>query len=335
MESTFIFAINAILPIALIIALGYFLKRLKFIDDHFINILNKFIFRVGLPVLLFYNVYNIETFSEIDWGVVLFACVGILATFLVGLATLFITVKDDNQKGVILQCIVRSNFALIGIPLAQALGGAQALAIVAILSAFTIPLSNMLSVISLTMFQKNEMGERISALKMFRNILSNPLIISVFLGLFVLWIRGFIPTADGILVFSIKNDLKFTYEALRLISLTASPMALIALGGQFELSVIRPLIKQITLGVLWRIVIVPGVVLSIAYALESKIPGMDHSYPALIALFASPVAVSSAIMTHEMGGDERLAGQLVVWTTLFSIFTIFSITMVFRYLGAI
>jgi malate permease and related proteins len=120
-----------------------------------------------------------------------------------------------------------------------------------------------------------------------------------------------------------------------MVSQTASPMALIALGAQFELSVVKPLIKKIALGVTWRIIITPGIILTAAYLLEEKIPGMSYSYAGLIALFGSPVAVSSAIMVHEMGGDEKLAGQLVIWSSVFSIFTIFITVVLFRSLGAL
>ena len=112
-------------------------------------------------------------------------------------------------------------------------------------------------------------------------------------------------------------------------------MALIALGGQFELSVVKPLFKQITLGVLWRIVLVPVITLGLAYYLEDSIPGMEFAYAGLIALFATPVAVSSAIMVHEMGGDEKLAGQLVIWSSIFSIFTLFGFIVFFRSIGAL
>lgn len=335
MTDTFMFAANAILPIVFLILLGYFLKRIKFIDIHFINILNKYVFRVGLPVLLFFNVYNIDNFSEIKWGVILFAVSAMLILFVICYFTIFFTVKDPNQKGVILQVVVRSNFALIGIPLAQSLGGIEALTVVALLSAFTIPLANILSVIALTIYQVNEFGEKISVKKMIRNIFTNPLIIGVGAGLFVVFIRGLITPAGGEPIFTIKNNLFFAYDAIRLISVTASPMALIALGGQFELSVVKPLIKKIILGVSWRIIIVPGIVLTAAYLLQDKIAGMQYSYPGLIALFASPIAVSSAIMVHEMGGDEKLAGQLVVWSSVFSIFTLFAVIVIFRTIGAI
>lgn len=335
MIDTFLFATNAILPIVLLIILGYVLKRIGFIDQHFVNVLNKYVFRVGLPALLFFNVYNIEDFSEIKLGVIAFAVVMMLVLFGIGLITIPYLVKDPNQKGVVLQVIVRSNFALIGIPLAQTLGGLEAIAVVALLSAFTIPLANILSVVSLNMYQINEQGEKISVKKMVLNILTNPLIIGVFAGLFVLFIRGLITPEGGTPVISMKDDFTFMYNSIKLISQTASPMALIALGGQFQLSVVKPLFKQITLGVAWRILIVPVITLGLAYYLEDQIVGMEHAYAGLIALFATPVAVSSAIMVHEMGGDEKLAGQLVIWSSVFSIFTLFGFIVFFRSIGAL
>jgi malate permease and related proteins len=332
---TFLFAANAILPIVLLIVFGYFLKKIQFIDIHFINILNKYVFRVGLPVLLFFNVYNIENLQQINFGVVLFSVISILIMFVISYITVMLFVKNPKQKGVIIQAAIRSNFALIGVPLAQYLGGIEALAVVAILSAFTIPLANMLTVISLTMFEVDEFGERISYRKLLKNIISNPLIIGVMLGLIVLVLRQLFTNSEGVIFFSIKNDVPSIYETIRLISVTASPMALIALGGQFEISVIKPLLKQITLGVFLRNVFVPLIVLVIAVRLENIIYGMNYSYAALIALFASPVAVSSAIMAKEMNQDYELAGQIVIWSTVFSIFTLFFTIVVFKSMGAL
>lgn len=335
MFDTFLFAANAILPIVLLIMLGYGLKKIRFIDTHFINILNKYVFRVGLPVLLFYNVYNIDSIQEVKFGVVGFALIMIVTLFLLGVLTIPFTVKEPRQKGVVLQVIVRSNFALIGIPLAETLGGQNAVAVAALLSAFTIPLANILSVIALNMYQVNDQGEKISVTKMIKNILTNPLIIGVFSGLFALLLRAIVTPAGVEPALYLKNDTKFIYDSLKLIGQTASPMALIALGGQFELSVVKPLLNKIALGVTWKILIVPAITLSLAYMLEHRIPGMQDGYAGLIALFGTPVAVSTAIMVHEMGGDEQLAGQLVIWSSVFSIFTLFITIVLFRSLGGL
>lgn len=330
MGNTFVFALNAIMPIILLVLLGYGLKRIKFIDQYFVNLLNKFVFRVGLPILLFYNVYSIENLQDIDWAVVLFSVVAILSVFGIGLIFVSLFIRDPEQKGVILQAIYRSNFALIGVPLAQALGGDHGLAIVSIISAFTIPLLNVLSVIALTMFQRNEHGQRISLKKLIITIVTNPLIIGVMLGLLTLVIRSLMPTRNDVPVFSIRYNLTFLYTFLKMMSMTASPLALIALGGQYEFSVVKGLAKQIIIGVTWRILLVPATVLTVAYFLSSSIAGISDSYPALIALFGTPVAVSSAIMTHEMGGDRNLAGQLVVWSTIGSMFTIYLAIVLMR-----
>ena len=61
---------------------------------------------------------------------------------------------------------------------------------------------------------------------------------------------------------------------------------------------------------------------------------MDSAaYPALLALFGSPMAVSSAVMAQEMDNDGVLAGQLVVWTSFFSIITLFVFILALRTLG--
>lgn len=335
MLDTFLFAANAILPIVLLIMLGYVLKKIRFIDTHFINILNKYVFRVGLPVLLFYNVYNINSIQEVKFGVVGFALVMIITLFLLGMMTIPFTVKDPRQKGVVLQVIVRSNFALIGIPLAETLGGQEAVAVAALLSAFTIPLANILSVIALNMYQVNDQGEKISVAKMIKSIFTNPLIIGVFSGLFALLLRAIVTPSGAEPALYLQNDTKFIYDSLKLIGQTASPMALIALGGQFELSVVKPLLSKIALGVSWKILVVPAITLSLAYMLENRIPGMQAGYAGLIALFGTPVAVSTAIMVHEMGGDEQLAGQLVIWSSVFSIFTLFITIVLFRSIGGL
>lgn len=330
-----LFALNAILPILLLVVLGYFLKHIKFFDQSFVNQLNKYVFRIGIPALLFYKIYNIESLSDINWQLIAFSLIAILVVFLLALISVSIFVKDDRKKGVILQAAFRSNFALIGLPLAEAIGGAETARFIAVLFAFAIPLTNILGVISLTMFQKDELG-KVSIPFMLKNIITNPLIISVVLGLLTLAIRSVLPVSNGEIVFLLERDLPIIFKPLSWLANTATPLALIALGGQFEISVVKSLMKDIIHGTLWRIVIVPGLVLAIAYILRFKMVGLSgEAFPALIALFSAPVAVSSVIMAHEMKGDDQLAGQLVVWTSIGSVITIFMTIAVFRGLGVL
>lgn len=334
---TLLFALNAILPIILLILFGYLLKQKNFLDEDWFKKGNKLIFRVCLPCMLFVNVYNIESFTDINWSVVIYSELAIFATFFIGLIMVRLTVPDRKQKGVILQCVFRSNFAIIGLPLAESLGGAEGRGIAAILSAFSIPTFNILAVIALTMFLDGEDGHKANLKEVLVKIAKNPLIIGVVCGLIALGIRSFIPVnTDGKLVFSLSGSLKFFYDAVNNLARISSPLALVILGGLFDFAAVKGMLKEILIGTVSRVVAVPLAVIGLAVIL-SKYTGLisfDATvYPALVALFGSPVAVSSAIMAQEMDNDGVLAGQLVVWTSIASIFTTFLAIFLLRTIG--
>ena len=105
-------SVNAVLPIVLLILLGYLLKRFKFLNDNFVKIGNKFVFNVCLPCMLFINIYDkMNSFSDIRWDVVVYAVIMICVIFGLGLLTAILTTKKNKRRGVILQCSFRSNFA--------------------------------------------------------------------------------------------------------------------------------------------------------------------------------------------------------------------------------
>ena len=106
----------------------------------------------------------------------------------------------------------------------------------------------------------------------------------------------------------------------------ASPLALVVLGGQFKVSAVKGMTKEIVVATAWRIILAPVIGIGIAFLLSTYTDWfiMDNAvYPTLIALFGTPVAVSSAIMAGQMNNDEQLATQLVVWTSVLSVVTIF------------
>lgn len=326
---TLFFALNAILPIILLIALGYQLKRINMFNRGFLKVANSFVFRIALPVLLFVNVYKIESIKDIDWAVVLYSVLMIIIVFILGIICVLLFVPDDRRKGVVVQATFRSNYAIIGIPLATALGGVEATAIASILSAFSIPLFNVLAVIGLSVFIKEE-GKPVSYIGILKNIAKNPLIIGVMFGLLALVIRNY-TTA-----FSLKEDIPSLFKAISDVAVIASPLALIILGADFEFKAIKSMYKEILLGVTWKIVLTPILSLSVGYLLFKQFEVINISadtLPGLIALFGSPVAVTSAVMAGEMGSDEELAAQLVVWSSIGSVITIFLFVVFFKNVG--
>ncbi len=319
-------AVNAVLPIILLILLGYILKRKDFISENFVKMGNKLVFKILLPCMLFINVYDIESFAVIRWDIVIYAVIMVLIIFALGLATAALTTDVAERRGVLWQCTFRSNFAIIGLSLAGALGGSEALGVAAVVSAFTIPVFNMLGVIALSLFleQSDDWKGRIKNVLI--NIAKNPLIIGVVLGLVCLGIRTLQVEVFGDVVFTLNKQTKFLYTAINNLKSMSTPLALIVMGGQFEFSAVRGLKKEIIVGTVWRIVLAPALGIGCAILLgkyTSLLSCGVNEFPALIALFGSPVAVSSAVMAGSMGNDEQLATQLVVWTSICSIVTIF------------
>ena len=316
-------AVNAVVPVVLLILLGYLLKQKKFITKDFVKNGNKLVFNVCLPCMLFINVYSIESFQSIEWSIVIYGVIMLVVIFLLGLITAIAVTKVPERQGVILQCSFRSNIAIIGLSLAAALGGEGAMAVAAIISSFTVPVVNILAVIALSMFKKD--GQNKTGIKsVLLGIAKNPLIIAVAIGMVFLGIRELQWALFGEVVFSFSRDLKFLYTAVNNLKNIATPFALLVLGGQFEFSAVKGLLKEIVAGTVWRIVLAPLLGLGVAALLSSRMGWGINEFPGLVALFGSPVAVSSAVMAGAMGSDEQLATQLVVWTSIFSIVTIFA-----------
>lgn len=324
-----LFSLNAIMPIILLSALGFILRQSDFFTDNFLKVANAFCFRFALPALLFINIYSIENIHEIRWDVVLFVGIFILVIFFCGIVYVCLGIKDVHQKGVLLQTVFRSNYIIIGIPLVYSLAGNEGRNMASILSAFTIPLFNILAVISLTIFLPHQSHAKNAMHRLWlliQKIMTNPLILAAGAAFVCVLIRPFFGE------WSFKSgELGFLYTAIESLSRIASPLALIILGGEFTFSAVKVLLPQIIQGVLIRLVLVPLLGTFLVLWLFPYFGMAEHA--ALLVLFASPSAVSSAIMAQEMGNDGELARQLVVWTSIGSAFTLFVFTAVLRAVG--
>lgn len=328
--NTLIFSINAVAPIILVILLGYFVQRVKLVSRNFFVFANKLAFNVAIPFYLFYSVYNIENLSDINWKLIIAAVAMVIVICLAATVFFMFYTKDSGKRGVLIQCAYRSNYAIIGIPLAKAMGGEPALATAAVVSAIGIPTFNILAVIVLSVFSYNNNGKKISLTGILKSICKNPLIIGVCCALICLFVRGYVN-------FTIKENLPFIYDTIEDVGSMASPLALIVLGGTFKIEAIKELAKDISLGVLWRLIIAPVVCILMLMALDKYgvVTIAKADFPALIAFYGSPVAVSSAIMAESMNCHGELGRQLVIWCNIISIFTVFAMIVICKYIGLI
>ena len=322
-----IFAVNAVTPIILMVAIGYILKKAGFMSADFARAANKLVFRVFLPAMLFLNVYKINALGEVKLGYIAYVFVTLICVFFLSIPAVMAVTRKGERRGALLQAAFRSNYALIGIPLTQSLYGDEGVAVATLLSAVIIPVLNVLAVISLSVFRNG--AEKPSAKKILLGIVKNPLILSVLAGVAILGIRVLF-TRWGI-GFRL-SDIKPVYTALGYLSDLATPLAMLVLGAQFEFSAVSSLRREILFGTIVRTVIVPILGIGTAFLFFRDVFG-GAQFATFVAMFTTPVAVSSVPMAQEMKADATLAGQLVVWTTLISALTVFLASFLLRLAG--
>lgn len=306
-----ILSLNVVLPLFLTVALGYFIKKIKLIDEHTLKVMNKVTFKTFLPTLLFYNVYKTNLDGAFNIKLMIFAPSSIIISCIFMCIIIPLIEKENKRRGVLIQTIFRSNFVLFGIPVVISLFGDDVVGITSLLIAAVVPTFNFLAVIVLEVFR----GGRINIKTIIIGIIKNPLIISSALGLMALLINIKLPV--------------FIESAIQDVSQIATPLALVILGGSFEFSKLKGNIRNIFIGVFGRLVFIPSIFIPISIAMGFR--GIELA--SVLIMFSAPTAVSSFTMAEQMGADSELAGQLVVFTTALSIVTIFLWIFLVKELG--
>mgnify|MGYP002801512347 FL=1 len=299
-ESLFI-SLEIVLPLFFLMAIGYIIKRTGMMNETSVKQVNSVIFKIFLPLLVFLNIYNTELAESFNSKLLLYAVAGVLIQFVLSLCLVILVEKENSRRGVMLQGMFRSNFVLFGIPISTALFGEQAAGLAAILIAVIIPLYNVLAVISLEIFN----GRRPNILKILLGIVTNPLIIGSVVGVLFLLFHIELPTV--------------LYETVSDISGIATPLAFIILGASFNFGDVGKYVRELSLVLGCKLVFFPVLFLGIALLLGFR----DAPLAVLLTVFGAPIAVSSFTMAQQMGGDHALAGQLVVFSSIFSIVTMF------------
>ena len=297
--NSFIVAVNVVFPLVVLIGIGYWAKEKKIVSKDAFKQLNQLVFKILVPTVLMKNIMETNLTIAFQPKLIIYAISSILIMVIVLWFVVNHFEKDKRRAGVIIQAIYRSNYVLFGLAIVSNMYGADNVAITSVLIAFCVPLYNILAVIILQYHGMNEVELK----SVFIGILKNPMIIGTIIGFIVL-------LCDIELPVFIKNSIND-------VSKCATPLALIVLGGTFELQSISKNIKPLIIITSFRLFIVPAIFIEIAILLGYR----DVELFSLLALYASPVAVVSYAMAQNMNCDGELASQAVLTTTICSIFS--------------
>jgi len=297
-----IFSLNATVPIFLMMVLGMIFRKIGWMDIEFAEEMNKFVFLVPLPVLLFSDLATVD-FEEV-WNIrfvifcfiVTFISIAIVA----GISFLW---KDKTIQGEFIQSSYRSSAALLGIAFIQNIYGNAGMAPLMIIG--SVPLYNVMAVVVLSFFQPERKAlDREVWKKTLKGIMTNPIIIGI--------VAGFVWSA---LKFPMPSILHKTVSS---IGATATPMGLMSMGATFEMKKATSKMKPTLVAVFMKLVGFCAIFLPMAALLGFR----NEELIAILVMLGSATTVSCFVMARNMGHEGTLSSGVIMMTTLLSAFTL-------------
>ena len=302
MLDVFLYTLNGVVPIFLVIFLGILLARLGFFPSEVKSKLVSLVFYVGTPALIFRQIASADLRAAVSPRYLLFLVLIMLVQIpLMWLLCFFI--RDPKRKGAVIQLSYRSNVAIVGLPLAERLMSPEGVTLTALSLSFTIIIFNTSAVILLSYYGG---GER-KLKPVFLSVVKNPLIISVIFG--VLASLAGLPMENGTI----------HVETLRSLGSIASSLGLLVIGASITLRGFTAERFCILYAVLLRCAVSPLFILGSAILL-----GFRGEVLITLAIFsATPSAVNCYVMAKKMGVSGTISAFGISFSSLFSLLSVF------------
>lgn len=306
MPDSLLFSLNSTMPMFFLMVLGYLLRRIDFLDDHFVSVANKFVFTVTLPVLLFRDLGTTDIRASFDAGYVLFCAAVTTASILAIWALARLLLPDKTIVGEFVQACYRSSAAILGAAFIQNIYGTSGLSGLMILG--SVPLYNIFAVLILTLespdaaARTGPLGQKLK--KSLLGIAKNPILLGVLAGFLAGLVRLPLPTMVD--------------KTLSSLGGLTSPLALLAIGAGFRGRAALGRLGPTAAATAVKLVVLPALFLPLAVRLGFT----DQKLVALLVMLGSITTPASYVMAKQMGHDGTLTGSVCVSTTVLSALTL-------------
>lgn len=310
-----IFSLNATIPIFLMMLLGMLFRKLGWMDEVFAAKMNKFVFLVPLPVLLFEQLATVD-FSEV-WDIKFILFCFVVTAISITISTLISLLwKDRSIKGEFIQATYRSSAALLGIAFIQNIYGTAGMAPLMIIG--SVPLYNVMAVVVLSFFKPgNNSFDKELVKKTLKGIVTNPIIIGIVVGF--VWSALKLPMP------------LILHKTVSSIGATATPMGLMSMGATFEMKKATSKMKPTLVAVFMKLVGFCAIFLPMAAFLGFR----NEELIAILVMLGSATTVSCFVMARNMGHEGTLSSGVIMLTTLLSAFTLTMWLDVLRSFGVV
>jgi predicted permease len=301
-----LFSFNAILPMLIPMALGWFIARRGQIGENEIGFLNRLCFRYLLSFHIFNSTLAIDFYAEFNPKMVLLCIAGILGVMLAAWTVCSLTVKNRERRCIFITSSFRSNNIIYALPLATNLFGQAGIKSAVMLVPVTIIVFNFFTVIVMVYHARAEKRRlRDTLVSTCVDIARNPLIAGSLLGIGLSLLHAPVPP-------SVKSG-------INAIAATGTPISLILLGAQIDFKKLSGSLGPALAVSMVRLVIVPAILVPLMVLAGFRGPELG----ALMVAFAAPCAVTNLVMARNYNIDPAFAAQTVYLSTVLSVFTLF------------
>ncbi len=287
--------LTALVPIMVLIFVGYGLKRARFLAEEVWSGMEKLTYFILFPALLIRTLGN-QTLVGTPWPSMLVVVTGTLMTSAV-LLILLHRIRASVTSATftsIFQGGVRFN-TYITLAVAQGLFGSEGLALGSVAVGFIIVLINLLCISVFVVWGKATFK---GITPFIREVAGNPLIIGCAIGWF-LSLSGF--GLPGI-----------TENILEIVGRAALPFGLLAVGAALKPEVIRGHVRSIAISSIVQFGLKP-----LTAALLIANTGLTGiAAGVLIIAFMTPTAPSAYILARQLGGDTETMASIITFQTL-------------------
>lgn len=296
--------LDVILPVFLVLGMGYFAVRLKWFKDDWIEGLMKFAQTFGIPLLLFRSVSRMDLAQDFDLGLLASFYIGAFSGFLAACFGARFLFNRPWQDSVAIGFVgLFSNSVLLGLPIAERAWGAQVLPLIFTIIAFHSPFCYAIGISAMEMAKNSEGGIKAALPRIFATISRNVFVLAIVAGFAVNLTVLVLPVA--------------VTDAVDMLARAALPIALFALGG--TLNRYRPE------GNIGLILYVTGVSLLvhpiITYALARGFDLSDNALRAAIACSAMAPGINAFIFANMYGVARRIAASTILVGTALTMLT--------------
>lgn len=316
MLDNLIFSLNATMPIFLMMVVGFVLKKIKWLDEKTTNVLNKLVFRIFLPALLFLDLAKQDFKTTWDNTFVLFCAIITVVSILLA-ALLSLLCKDKEDRGEFIQASYRSAAATLGIAFMTNIY--DNVAMVALMIIGSVPIYNVVAVLllELTSPKNTSLDKKTLIKKTLKTLITNPIIHGIVFGL--LWSLLNLPKPQIFI------------KSMTYLGNVASPMALIALGACFEFKNVKEKLVPVILVNINKLFLFCILFLPLAIWLGFR----DEKLVAALIMLGSGTTSSSFIMAKNMGHKGEISSSAVMTTTFLMSFTMTLWLFILKTLGFI